>query len=211
MGGIVDLGWIAWNYAHSVLPLWAQILIATVVLAFFARGAWSNRATDIARRTLKRAARERGQAREALESEALAAVRAHPQGLVMVADTALAAGRNHLAQAALAHLRASRSLQVEVRRIERALEGPMPGSAFEAVILVERLLEQGQKDLARDRLQKCRARWPADADLAALAAQIGEAASLGSGPIPHTQAALSDEVPSATDSPPLVRAPRENS
>lgn len=181
MGGIVDLAWISFEFARSVLPVWALVLIAAIILGFFARGAWSNRATDIARRTLKRAARERGAAREALEAEAVDVVRSHPQGLVMVADTALAAGRNQVAQAAVSALRASRSLPSEVRRIERVLDGPMPGSAFEAVILVERLLEQGQADLAKDRLQKCRTRWPLDEDLTALSLRIDQIGGVSRG------------------------------
>ncbi|MFZ5475993.1 MAG: hypothetical protein ACOZNI_04400 [Myxococcota bacterium] len=106
--------------------------------------------------------------RDRLEAEALALVEGHPVGLVVVADEALKAGRKELAARALAALRRTGKRDVDALRIARDLEGPQPGTPMEAAIVVERLIEQGMKEEARERLGRWRRRWPQDEELAQL-------------------------------------------
>lgn len=132
----------------------------------------SNVRTDDARRLLKQAARASGAERDRLEAEALARVEGRPDGLVVVAEAALAQGRTAVARAAVERLRATGKRPTDVRKIERALEGPAPATPMEAVLLVERLLGLGMTEEARLRWEKAHARWPEDADLAALVARF---------------------------------------
>lgn len=146
--------------------------MAPAALLFVVILAWPwirlNLRTDEARRLLKQAARATGAERDRLEADALARVEGRPDGLVVVAETALAQGRAALARAAVDRLRATGKRPTDVRRIERTLEGPAPATPMEACLLVERLLGLGMVDEARARWEKARARWPEDPDLAAL-------------------------------------------
>lgn len=132
----------------------------------------SNFETDDARKLLKHAQRETGAERQRLEGQALLKVRGKPVGLVVVAETALQVGRTDLARAAIDQLRATGKRPVDVRRLERILEGPQPGTALEAALTVERLAQAGMKDEAREKLARYRQRWPADEELAGLEARI---------------------------------------
>ena len=138
------------------------------VVAVFAL-AWPllrlNLKTDNARRLLKRAARERGEAREKLEQEALSLAGNRPDGLVVVANTALEQGRMALARQAMERLRATGKNLPALRRIERAIDGPQPATALEAALVVERLVQAGMTEEARGRLAKFRERWPEDPEL----------------------------------------------
>lgn len=116
--------------------------------------------TDRARRLLKEAGRARGAERERLEAEALAAVVGRPQGLVVVADTALAAGRSELAQAALAGLKAAKGSVVHVRRLERALTPDLQGTPLEVRIRADQLRENGLGASADALLARAREKWP---------------------------------------------------
>ena len=102
-----------------------------------------NLRTGEARRLLRMAARERGDARARLEQQALALVRGRPDGLVVVATEALEQGRRALAAEAIAELRATRELLPQLRRLERALEPPLPAMPSEAALLVERMHAAG--------------------------------------------------------------------
>src|SRR4051794_19493738 len=95
--------------------------------------------TDDARRVLKRAGREVGAEREKLEQEALALVGDRPDGLVVVADHAIQAGRMALAKVAMERLRETGKGLPEIRRLERAIDGPQPATPLEAALVLERL------------------------------------------------------------------------
>jgi hypothetical protein len=121
--------------------------------------------TDRARRLLKEASRARGAERERLEAEALAVVAGHPQGLVVVADTALAAGRRSLAEAALAGLKSANGSIVWVRRLERALAPDLQGTPLEIRIRADQLRENGLDARADELLGRARAKWPGAEEL----------------------------------------------
>lgn len=175
MNTVVDLVWIGFGYADAMFPRWLLAVIALALVGVAARGFWANRATDHARRLLKQASRQSGLPRDELAGQALAWVQSNPQGLAVVADWALEAGLFPLARTCLHRLRELRALPEHRKRIERALDGPMPGSPMEAIILLERLIEQNQHALAQERLDKCLARWPRDAELRAFSARISSA------------------------------------
>lgn len=127
-----------------------------------------NLRTTNARKVMVRAARERGPERLRLEAEALAMVGDNPDGLVVVAKEALEQGRKDLAARAVDKLRRTRKRLPELRKLERALAPPLPGTPAEAAMLIERMLETGLRDEARARLAQARRRWPVDDELAAL-------------------------------------------
>ncbi len=172
MGNLADLVRSLYDLAGVALPPWALVLAAVVALALLVPVIRRNAATDAARRAFSRAQRERGEARDRAEQAALARVHGNPVGLVVVADLALAAGRTAVATEALARLRALRRLPADTLRIQRALDGPQPTTALEAAMVVERLLDQGQEVLARQRLLRAMERWPGDEDLLAQAARL---------------------------------------
>lgn len=169
MGNVGDLLRGLYDIVGDLLPAWAWAAIGLVVVAALVPALRTNAATDAARKAFARAQRERGEARERAEAQALGRVRGNPHGLVALADLALAAGRDGVAREALAQLAQTRRLPADVLRLQRLVDGPQPATALEAAIVVERLLAQGQVALARERLDRALARWPGDEDLRALA------------------------------------------
>lgn len=154
------------------LPPWAGplIFLGLVLLSWpLLKG---NLATDSARKLLKNAARERGEEREKLEEQALAAVKGRPHGLLAVAETALAQGRRDLAVRATAELRATGKLLVEVRKLERQLQPPLPGMPYEAVVIIERLRTAGAHAEAEERLAAAQRKWPNDEEIEELAQRM---------------------------------------
>lgn len=156
----------------DALGLHLKPWMAPAAVLFCVLLAWpfmrANFATDDARRLLKSAARERGAERVRLEGQALEKVKGKPVGLVVVAETALAQGREDLARDAIAALRVTGKRPVDVVRLQRALDGPQPATALEAALTVERLLDAGATAKAHERWVRYRERWPEDADLGAL-------------------------------------------
>ena len=147
------------------LQPWMAPLAIVVLIAV----AWPllrlNIKTDDAQRLLKRASRERGEAREKLEREALELVGDRPDGLVVIANTAIELGRMALARQAMERLRATGKNLPTLRRIERAIDGPQPATALEAALVVERLVKAGMMDEAQERLRRFKERWPDDPEL----------------------------------------------
>ena len=137
---------------------WAGVVLAVVL----ATSPWwlGNLRTDQARRLLRAAARTHGSAREAMEADALARVRGRVWGLVAVAELALAQGRTPVVEAALVELRRLRAPLVEVRRIERALHGDLPGTPVDVRLRVDALRAEGLHVGASELLARARARWP---------------------------------------------------
>lgn len=154
------------------LPPWGgpAILLALFALAWpFIR---MNATTDDARRILKHAARERGESRARMEQEALEKVGDRPNGLVAIAQIALEQGRRALAEQAVAKLRATGKLLPELRKLERALEPPLPALASEACIVIEHMLETGAVESAAERVAQARRKWTFDEEVEALEARV---------------------------------------
>ena len=143
---------------HIVPWAWAAIVLGLVLVS----APWwlANLRTDQARRMLRLAARERGEAREALEDAALRRVRGNVWGLIAVAEVAMAQGRTSLAEASLRELRGLRAPLVEMRRLERALHGDLPPTAVQARLRVDALRGEGLHVGADELLARARARWP---------------------------------------------------
>jgi len=156
----------------GIVPRW--VWPVGIVIAFVL--AWPSirrkSRTDVALKTFRTATRHGYEERLRREDEAVQMLADHPDGLYSLAQLALAEGRPRVVEGIVARLRASGRLPEQVARLVKATEAPLPGSALEAVILVERFWEQGQHDEARRRLARAQARWPADEDLSALAARI---------------------------------------
>ncbi|MDP2308448.1 MAG: hypothetical protein Q8P18_20685 [Pseudomonadota bacterium] len=171
MGGLRQLIEVFTTLSGVHLKPWmgpAGLLIAIAVFWPWIR---VNLRTGDARKLLVRAARERGAARQRLEAEALAMVGTGPDGLVVVAKEALEQGRKELAAQAIVKLRATGKRLPDLRKLERALEPPLPGTPAEAAIVIERMLETGMRDEARARLAQARRKWPFDGELESLEAQ----------------------------------------
>lgn len=147
-----------------------------------------NMRTGRARKLLKEAAMVPGEQGRLLEQRALDLVGRQPLGLVAVAEEALRRGRTDLARQAIVHLGATGKARPLYRRLRAEIEGPLPASLAEMVIVVERLVDAGMLDEAARRLERARKRWPAAAELDTLDASIAEARQ----PSPGTLAAPDD-------------------
>ena len=169
MGGLGQLVQSLLALADGVVPRWVLAVALAVVVALIWPSVRRNSRTEEARKRFRTATRFAFEERVRREDEALAMVAGNADGLVSLADLALAEGRPRIVAAALAALIKLGKRPVEVRRLQRTIEGPQPATALEAVILVERLLAQGQLDEAARRLERARKRWPEDEDLVAVA------------------------------------------
>jgi hypothetical protein len=151
---------------------WVLPAVGFAVVLVLSPFALVNQRTARARRVLQRAAQAGGAERERLEREAMAEVAGRPDGLIVIAEDALKAGRGALAREAVAQLRATGKRPSDLRRLERELDGPAqaagPKTPLEAALKVERLLAAGMREPAREALEAARRKWPEDADLAGM-------------------------------------------
>jgi hypothetical protein len=154
------------------LPPWAGPLIFFGLVGLSWPFVRVNARTDKARKMIKNASRERLAERERMEADALESVGNHPDGLVAVANQALELGRKDLAGKAVEKLRATGKNLPELRKLERALEPPLPGTPTEACVIIERLISTGMTAEAEARLAQALRKWPLDDDLEALKAKI---------------------------------------
>lgn len=147
------------------LPPWAggAVVLGAVLLAL----PWilRNRRTEEGRKRLRKSDRLRGAAREAEERAVLALVGTNPWGLLMVGEEAHRMGRDGLAADALAALLATGKLPERARRLQRDVEGPMPGTALEAALTLERFVDSGMLTVAVEKAEKFAGRWPGDPEL----------------------------------------------
>ncbi|MBM4369295.1 MAG: hypothetical protein FJ102_23990 [Deltaproteobacteria bacterium] len=169
MGQLGDLIAALGELASPYLPAWARWGLVGAAVLLLLLGLRRTVPADNARRRYARAARLPEPQRAAEQDAALASVQDNANGLLAIAQLALAAGRIAQVEAALARLRLLRAYPEEVLRLQRQVEGPQPGTPLEAALIVERFLERGQFDEARSRLARYQSRWPRDEDLAALA------------------------------------------
>lgn len=174
------------------LPPWGMPAAALVVLLLLSPAIWRNLNTGRARKLLKRASVHEGAERQALEAEALEVVRDSPSGLVAVAEEAQRRGRRTVAEAAVSRLLELEPKSKEARRLQEELSPKLPVSTVEVELMIERLLEAGMAEVARERLAQARARWPrhtAWEALEARAREVAEEAAAGAGVAPATEQA----------------------
>lgn len=169
MGGLGQLVQSLLALADGVVPRWVLGLGLVAVIALMWPSVRRNSRTEEARKRFRTATRFGFDERVRREDEALAMVDGNADGLVSLADLALAEGRPRIVAPALAALARLGTRPMEVRRLERTIEGPQPATALEAAIVVERLLDQGQREEAVRRLARAQQRWPNDEDLGAVA------------------------------------------
>lgn len=172
MGGLGQLVNALVGLTEGLVPHWVWPAGLLVLAALAWPSVRRNTRTDQARKAFRTATRLGHDARLAQEDAAVDLVADHAEGLVALADLALAEGRPRVVPHIVARLRALGARPEHVRRLEAVLAGPQPQTALEAAIIVERLWEQGQAEEAVRRLERARARFPDDADLAALAARV---------------------------------------
>ena len=156
------------DMTEGYVPRWAWPVMILVLAAIAWPSVRKNGRTEAARKLFRTAVRLPFAERVAQEDAAVTMVGENPDGLLSLADLALAEGRPRVVPGLVERLVATGKRVEEVRRLQRTLEGPQPATALEAVILVERFLAQGQTEQARLRLDKALARWPDDEDLARL-------------------------------------------
>ncbi len=152
-----------------LLPPWVRGAIPVIAVVLALMGLRRTVPADNARRRFARAQRLAEPRRSEEELAALQDVHHNANGLLGIAQLALASGRTARVESAVARLRALRRYPEEVLRLQRQIEGPQPGTPLEAALIVERFIERGHLDEARSRLVRYRARWPGDDDLEALA------------------------------------------
>lgn len=167
MGGLGQLVSAIIGASEGVVPHWVWPVALVLLLALAAPSIRRNAQTNAARRRLRTAGRLRGAEREAEEDAVFASVRDNREGLIVFADLALAEGRRRLVPDVIARLRELGGREVEVRRLQRELEGPQPATALEALLLLERLVGQGLRAEAERRHHAALARWPDDDELRA--------------------------------------------
>jgi len=159
----------------ELLPPWLFFPLVAV-LAVAAVPAWINwlRTKQIRGqlRGMLRAAN--AQARKAHEAEAFFLAKGRPRRLVALADEAIRLNLKLVWQRALSELMATGKLPAEVQRLRAKVEAAPKrgGHPLEEMVIIERLWDEGLHDAALERLADVRARFPDDADLAALEADL---------------------------------------
>ncbi|MCB9744748.1 MAG: hypothetical protein H6740_19290 [Alphaproteobacteria bacterium] len=157
-------------------PLFA-VLIAVAAMPFL----HTNFKTKQARKRMLKAAHAKHAEREALHAEALALVEGNPVGQLVVAEEALSRGHLSTARAATEMLGRSGKRRDDYRRLMRQLGGEKPSNPETEALAIERLVERGQADEARERLSQALARWPEAEALLDLRIEAGEARGEASG------------------------------
>ncbi len=168
------------DLTEPYVPRWAWIVGVLVLAALAWPSVRRSTKAEAARKHFRTAVRYGYEERLRREDEAIAMMGEDIDGLVTLADLALAEGRPRIVSGLVERVRASGKRPDAVKRLTVAVEGPLPGSAMEAVILVERFWAQGQQGEARKRLARARERWPNDEDLDALALRL-DAPAAGEG------------------------------
>ena len=160
MGGLSTLVRSLVEILGGVLPHWVILVLAgvgmVIVLPFYLKG----HRRSLARRRISAMHGLSQPEAERLEAEAFSLVGRDPDGLVVVVEEAQRRGREAVARRALERLAATGRRPAEVVRLRRILEGPGPRLPEEEALAVDRLLQAGLTQAARQRLDRARARWP---------------------------------------------------
>jgi hypothetical protein len=135
-------------------------VIALLVALPFLPSILRSRKVKRARKLLQRASHEGYQERLRLQEEALELVADQPQGLLAVAEEALRRNMRSVAEEAAQRLGGMEKAREELRALQRKLDdGPVKTPEGVSVVIGQ-LLDQGQHDAARARLEEARRRWP---------------------------------------------------
>ncbi len=155
------------------LPPWAAPAVGLVLMVALMPWILRNMRTSQARKLAKRATFEWGQARDDMEREAISLVSNNPVGLLALAEEFARRGRYPLAREALAALpEGVPKLQRERRRLMEQMAPREPATPEAAVLVVERMLAEGMREEAGNRLTRARRRWPDSEQLASLQQQL---------------------------------------
>ena len=152
---------------------WTLPAFAVGIAVLFLPLIVKNLTTGKARTLLKRARVLEGRARQEQERQALDLVKAHPMGLVSIADEALRHGRRALAVEAVRRLEATGKERAHLRRLKAVLTpDDLPHTVDAVVLLVERLLEAGLRERAEERVAAALRKFGPKRDLQALAQRV---------------------------------------
>ena len=174
LGGITDTLSQLLEQAGISLPEWAfPVLIGVLFLALLPLIRRNSR-VHRARMIVAEIDSEKDTDRARLKAEAVALVADHPVGLVGLADEAIRRGINDLAKAALAALKTHGRPAQDIHRLQAELYGPTPAHLEGEIAAIEKLLDNGVRTAARDRLQRAASTWPDAPELRALHARCLE-------------------------------------
>lgn len=167
------------NFVNSLLELLGldgQPWIAPVLLIGLFSLAWpyihKNIDTDAGRRKLRGMSDMPLPERRKAQAEALEIVGEDPDGLIGIADEAIRQNERDYARTVLEKLKSTGKKKDHVRRLEHVLEDRTLQLPEQTVIAVERMLDAGMLNGARERLAPALKRWPDHPELQALQARI---------------------------------------
>ncbi len=167
------------DLANSVLEMfglqgnpWILPLGFLALVALFWPMIHKNIDTDAGRKRLRGMSEMPLPERKKAQAEALEIVGDDPDGLLAVADEAARAGEKEFARVVLEKLKATGKKKDHVRRLESLLTDRSLQLPEQSVVAVERMIEAGLLEGARDRLAPALERWPDHPELLALKAKL---------------------------------------
>jgi hypothetical protein len=160
------------------VPGWLLALIVIVVLGLMTPGWLVGLKVKRQKALLRRVTRASGEERERLIAEAWEVSNGRPEVLIALAKEADKMNLPALRDRAIRALKALGTHTDAVKKLE-APKNPMEakrrfGHPVEACVSIERLLENGATEAARERLAEALARFPDDEDLRELEIQLAE-------------------------------------
>jgi len=158
-------------FGITLQPWMAPVAVLAIMLVLLPH-ILRNMRTGRARKLLRQAAMVPGPEGSDLEQRALDLVDGQPMGLVAVAEEAIRRGRMALAREAVRRLADTGRQHAHLRRLRVELDGRLPATVDEMVLIIERFVDAGMVDEARGRLSRARRRWPDTPDLEALEARL---------------------------------------
>ncbi|MCB9777829.1 MAG: hypothetical protein H6742_04635 [Alphaproteobacteria bacterium] len=161
---------------------WMSAVFLGLAIVLVGPAAMKNIRTAQARKRVVRLNELSPTERPALQEEILGLVRGNPQGLVAIADEAARRRQRPLAVAAYQELRRGGDLPKEVLRLHEELYGKRPDHPEEEAAAIERLIDAGALDRARERLAVARSWFPGDDSLRALQDRLAAASGGGAAP-----------------------------
>lgn len=173
MRGITDI----LSTLTLLFPPWLLAALV-VVVALYAVPAWYDgmREKQI-RGLLRRRSRADGDLRQQLAQRATELAGTRARRVVVLATEAAKYGQHDLLRAGHAQLVAIGAHPADIRRVAALIrdEPKTHGTALEACVVIERMLEEGMLDTAKDRLGLSLSRFPNDPELTALQDRIHHA------------------------------------
>jgi hypothetical protein len=161
---------------------WIGPIVFVVLLALIWPYLQRNLKTDRGRQRIRGLADMPLPERQKAQDEALQMIGEEPDGLVALADESLRQGDRDYARRVVDRLKATGKKKDHVRRLDALLVDRNLQLPEQTVIAVERLLDTGLLEPARQRLAPALERWPDHPELLALRARI-EAGEVGTKPV----------------------------